>query len=84
MEETAHRGVATCCALIEIDHFKKINDNHGHIAGDRVLKTAIDFFTTRIRKYDIIFRYGGDEFLLMLPETNVAEATQLLERICQE
>ncbi len=45
------------------------------------ISNVIDFFAKRIRKYDIIFRYGGDEFLLMLPETNIADASQLLERI---
>ena len=80
-ERVRRSGNHSVIAIMDFDDFKQINDNHGHIAGDRVLKTAIDFFAKRIRKYDLIFRYGGDEFLLMLPETNIAEASQLLERI---
>ena len=83
--ERARRSGNVCVlAIMDFDDFKQINDKHGHIAGDRVLKTAMDFFVKRLRKYDIIFRYGGDEFLLLFPETNIDHATQLLERLRQE
>jgi diguanylate cyclase (GGDEF)-like protein len=71
-------------AFIDIDDFKPINDTFGHLAGDKVLREIAAFFAHNIRKHDIIARYGGDEFLLMLPNTNADEATQLLNRISQE
>jgi len=71
-------------AFIDIDDFKPINDTFGHLAGDKVLQDIATFFSHNIRKDDIIARYGGDEFLLMLPNTNADEATQLLQRISQE
>jgi len=71
-------------AFIDIDDFKPINDTFGHLAGDKVLREIAAFFADNIRKDDIIARYGGDEFLLMLPNTNADEATQLLMRISQE
>lgn len=85
-EHERARRSGSCCvlAIMDFDDFKQINDKHGHVAGDRVLKTAMDFFVKRLRKYDIIFRYGGDEFLLLFPETNIEHASQLLERLRQE
>jgi len=71
-------------AFIDIDDFKPINDTFGHLAGDKVLREIATFFAHNIRKQDIIARYGGDEFLLMLPNTNTDEACQLLKRISQE
>lgn len=83
--ERARRSGNSCVlAIMDFDDFKLINDKHGHVAGDRVLKTAMDFFVKRLRKYDIIFRYGGDEFLLLFPETNIEHASQLLERLRKE
>ena len=83
-ERARRSGNGCVLAIMDFDDFKQINDKHGHVAGDRVLKTAMDFFVKRLRKYDIIFRYGGDEFLLLFPETNIEHASQLLERLRQE
>ena len=80
-ERARRTGKSCVLAILDFDDFKQINDRHGHIAGDRVLKTAIGFFAKNLRKYDIIFRYGGDEFLLLFPETNTEDASQLLERL---
>ena len=83
--ERARRSGNDCVlAIMDFDDFKQINDRHGHVAGDRVLKTAMSFFVKRLRKYDIIFRYGGDEFLMLFPETNIEHASQLLERLRHE
>ncbi len=83
--ERARRSEKCCVlAMMDFDDFKQINDKYGHVAGDQVLKTAIEFFTRRLRKYDIIFRYGGDEFLMLLPETNIEHAKQLLDRLRKE
>lgn len=69
-------------AILDFDHFKQINDTHGHVAGDQVLKNVIDYFISQLREYDQIFRYGGEEFLLMFPDTDSLNAEALLQRIC--
>lgn len=68
-------------AIVDIDHFKEINDNWGHMVGDRAIKHVADLLSNNIRSSDYIFRYGGEEFLLVLVETGAAEAFMLLERL---
>lgn len=77
-----HR-TGNCCAIaiIDFDHFKSINDRHGHLAGDKVLKTAMEFFSSMMRTYDSIYRYGGEEFLFVFPDTGLYEARQILDRL---
>ncbi len=65
----------------DIDHFKSINDTHGHLAGDYVLKEFVAFVTQRIRRNDVLCRYGGDEFAIILPETNRDQALYFCEKI---
>jgi diguanylate cyclase (GGDEF)-like protein len=80
--ELALRGVQhSCIAFMDLDHFKQVNDTHGHGVGDEVLAAAAKCVTDHLRRYDKVFRYGGDEFLLLLPGTNAEEAWQLVERI---
>ncbi len=67
--------------LCDIDHFKKINDTYGHDAGDCVLVRISDIFQNSLRKQDIVARWGGEEFLFMLPETHAQEAYILAEKI---
>jgi len=66
---------------MDFDRFKQVNDERGHPAGDAVLRQAIRFVTSVLRKYDTIFRYGGEEFLLCLPGSPVREAAPVVERI---
>jgi len=66
---------------IDIDHLKQINDNFGHDAGDDLIKKVVDEIKLRIRETDYIFRMGGDEFLLVLPQTKLQEGQLLLERV---
>ena len=68
-------------AIVDIDHFKEINDSWGHMVGDRAIKHVADLLSNNIRSSDYIFRYGGEEFLLVLVETGAAEAFALLERL---
>lgn len=70
-------------AILDFDHFKDINDRLGHVAGDKVLKIAMNHLSHQVRQYDAIFRYGGEEFLFLLPDTDIDEATEILERLRQ-
>ncbi|MEW5755272.1 MAG: diguanylate cyclase [Pseudomonadota bacterium] len=67
--------------LLDLDHFKSINDNHGHLAGDEVLKTAAERFLGSIRDSDTLARYGGEEFAILLPETDGPGALVVAERL---
>lgn len=72
-----------CLALADIDHFKKINDTFGHAQGDNVLRAVAQVLRNTVRPYDVVYRYGGEEFLICLPGTNVDTGAQALERIRQ-
>jgi two-component system cell cycle response regulator len=67
--------------MIDIDHFKEINDNYGHLVGDDVLKEVVQIIQNPIRSIDILGRYGGEEFGLILPETDEDGAMVLAEKI---
>ncbi|MBT8492464.1 MAG: diguanylate cyclase [Deltaproteobacteria bacterium] len=68
-------------ALIDIDHFKRINDRYGHLAGDEVLVNLVSELNDQVREIDHVVRYGGEEFLILLPQTGPSEAMMVLERI---
>jgi diguanylate cyclase (GGDEF)-like protein len=70
-----------CIAVIDIDHFKAINDTHGHDAGDAVLRHFADICRQRVRAQDIVGRMGGEEFLLILPRAGYGEAIRIIDRI---
>ncbi len=72
-----------CAALCDIDGFKSYNDAYGHVAGDEVLVRVAQTIRSEVRESDLIYRYGGEEFLLILPEQSVAEATRATERVRQ-
>ncbi len=69
------------CLMIDLDDFKKINDTHGHSAGDTALKQVATILTKVVRRSDMVFRYGGEEFLVLLPETDLEGAAALAEKI---
>lgn len=71
-------------ALIDLDHFKKLNDEHGHLVGDDVLKALATNLRNSIRSADAAFRIGGEEFLLALPGADLVEATKRLNIICKQ
>lgn len=68
-------------AVCDIDFFKKVNDNYGHQAGDKVLRIIAKSLRARLRKSDFIARYGGEEFVILLPETNGQQALKVIEAI---
>jgi len=67
--------------VLDIDFFKKVNDNYGHPMGDRVIKSLALFLKQRLRKSDHIGRYGGEEFAVVMPNTDAKAAQQVLEEI---
>jgi diguanylate cyclase (GGDEF)-like protein len=70
-------------AMLDIDHFKKVNDSHGHPMGDRVIKSLALFLKQRLRKTDYIGRYGGEEFAVVMPDTDLEAAHGVLDEIRQ-
>ena len=70
-----------CAIMIDIDFFKKFNDTYGHAVGDIVLQTTANVIKEQLREYDIPSRYGGEEFCILLPQTNIEEAKIVAERL---
>jgi len=75
---TGHR--CSIC-MVDLDRFKQINDTYGHQAGDTVLKAVSAYFAENLRRYDQICRFGGEEFMIMLPDTDPASARPIVERL---
>ncbi len=80
----AHRHAQPLsCLFLDLDHFKRINDNYGHQAGDQVLKQSAQIFSACMRNSDVLARYGGEEFVILLPNTAHHDAFEVAERIRQ-
>jgi len=80
-EESLRYQRPLALALIDLDFFKKVNDNFGHAVGDEVLKAVSRIFLESIRTSDLAARYGGEEFAVLMPETNMEDALQFAEKI---
>lgn len=80
LSRTRRTGEALSLMMIDIDHFKKINDNCGHQIGDAILKEVTLTILKTLRDYDLIMRYGGEEFAVMLPSTTIEKAMEVAER----
>ncbi len=74
-------GISVGVALADLDHFKRVNDTHGHLVGDAVLRETVRRMRALVRPYDAIGRYGGEEFLIIVPGCNVAGARSQAERL---
>lgn len=83
VDRSRRYGRALSLILFDIDHFKRVNDQHGHPVGDQVLRHVANLIETSCRRADTAFRYGGEEFALILPETNAEKARSVAERVRQ-
>jgi diguanylate cyclase (GGDEF)-like protein len=79
--QTKRRGMPLAFAMVDIDHFKKVNDTYGHPAGDRVIKSLSRMLKQRLRETDMVGRYGGEEFAVILSNTNGETAANVLDAI---
>ena len=74
-------ALAVCLLMIDVDHFKRLNDQYGHLAGDKVLAAVGNNLSKPLRPNDLVARYGGEEFSVLLPETTLDNATAIAERL---
>jgi diguanylate cyclase (GGDEF)-like protein len=81
IDRAARYGTAFAVAVIDIDNFKRVNDEHGHLSGDEILKQLTQVCAKQVREVDTLARIGGEEFALLLPQTGPAEAEDLVERL---
>ncbi len=81
VESYPQKFTQTCLMIIDIDRFKQVNDQYGHIVGDRVIVSIAEQLKQNIRSSDLIVRYGGDEFLILLEQVQFIDARLLAEKI---
>jgi two-component system cell cycle response regulator len=79
--DIASNGKPVSVAIFDVDHFKPVNDTHGHGAGDEVLKLLATVATNNLRSIDLVARYGGEEFVIVMPETTEAQAAKIMDRL---
>ncbi|MFK7975505.1 MAG: EAL domain-containing protein, partial [Halioglobus sp.] len=80
-QEASEQGNDLVCMMIDIDHFKRINDNYGHGVGDKVIRFVADALGKEIRSGDILGRYGGEEYCVVLPNSSASDAVSIAERM---
>lgn len=80
-ERAMRQGSSLVCMMIDVDHFKSVNDEYGHEAGDKVLKQIAATLSQMMRRTDVLARYGGEEFVALLPDTGAEIAREVAERI---
>ncbi len=81
LARSARYGTPVCVAMLDLDHFKRFNDDHGHVAGDSFLQQLAAAWLVAIRPSDTIARYGGEEFSLLLPTCDLRAAVEVIERL---
>lgn len=79
--DKAKRGKPLSFIVVDIDFFKKVNDTYGHLQADKILLKLSQLLQRKVRKYDVVARFGGEEFFIMLPNTKVAKAEEIAERL---
>jgi len=80
-ERALRTGQPCCICMVDLDHFKAVNDTYGHLVGDRVLHSVAHYLTDKLRPYDSMCRYGGEEFLICLPSTKLSKAKKIVNRL---
>ena len=81
IQQFQQKAVVSGLMLLDLDHFKRINDNFGHHAGDQILSQLVPLLKQMIRQQDSVFRYGGEEFVLLIKEIQLADLHRLAEKI---
>lgn len=81
-ERSQRYGHPLALLMLDIDHFKQINDTHGHLVGDQVLRAVASIMRNSLRRADLLARYGGEEFVMLLPETTLLTALATASRLC--
>jgi diguanylate cyclase len=77
-----HKGMPFCLLLLDIDHFKKFNDTYGHLIGDKVLRFVANTLKLRTKGHDMIARFGGEEFVVILPEADINGGLSVAQQLC--
>jgi diguanylate cyclase (GGDEF)-like protein len=83
-QEFVRRKHACVVAMMDLDHFKSVNDSYGHLTGDKVLKSFARYLMAHVRPYDKVFRYGGEEFLICLPDSDMETGLDIVRRLNEE
>ncbi|QMV75414.1 diguanylate cyclase [Comamonas piscis] len=83
LKRLTHEGNSAAVLMLDLDHFKRVNDNHGHASGDRLLRDVSQLLTASLRPQDVLGRIGGEEFAVVLPTISFEDATAIAERLCQ-
>ena len=81
ISEWQRKGTSCCLMMVDMDHFKVLNDRHGHPGGDRVLQTVAGVLLDSVREMDVVARFGGEEFAVVLPNTALEDAEVVTERV---
>lgn len=81
MKKSERHGTDLSLILVDVDRFKLVNDTYGHLAGDRLLRQLVDTAQDRMRSTDIMGRIGGDEFAILMPHTDIAQAEEFSQRL---
>jgi len=81
MDRSKRSGIPTSLAMVDLDHFKRVNDKYGHEVGNQALQHLADILMSEVRTTDIVCRYGGEEFAVIFPETHLNLAVKVADRI---
>jgi diguanylate cyclase (GGDEF)-like protein len=81
VDRAVRTGIPLALALVDIDHFKSVNDTHGHLVGDKALRAVTDALRSQLRGYDLAGRFGGEEFAILLPHAREVDALNVAERL---
>lgn len=81
LSNAERNAVQQLLVMLDLDHFKVVNDEYGHVAGDQILKKLVTLITAHIRKYDRLYRFGGEEFVLLIPEVNLDQQKAFIQKL---